>query len=361
MKLHDLLRRVGEEDGISDIHIKVGTPAVVRKDGVLVFEDPPGLTRSDIDEMVQAMLDENQLEEFETQKELDTAISVTGIGRFRINLYREKGHPAVAMRCIPESIRTMEELNLPSILKEWIVNPRGLILCTGTAGSGKSTSIASMLEYVNATTEKNVITIEDPIEFVFRDNKSIFSQREVGVDTESFEEALKRVFREDPNIIFVGEIRDLETMDIALKAADTGHLLVSTLHTLNATETINRIISFFPPHQHQHTRTLLAATLLGVMSLRLLPRKDGKGRVPACEVMVCTDMIKKNILENNVGDIPKAIEEGMLYYHMQTFDQSITKLYKQGLITMETASKSVTNIEEFERDLKGIKDFKPEM
>jgi twitching motility protein PilT len=360
MKLHHLLRRVGEEEGISDIHLKVGTPAVVRKDGVLLFEDPPGLTRADIDEMVAAMLDNNQMKEFEDTSELDTAISVTGIGRFRVNLYREKGHPAVAMRFIPESIKTMEDLNLPPILKEWIVNSRGLILCTGTAGSGKSTSIASMLEYVNGATQKNVITIEDPIEFIFRDNKSIFSQREVGVDTNSFEEALKRVFREDPNIIFVGEIRDLETMDIALKAADTGHLLVSTLHTLNATETINRIISFFPPHQHQHTRALLAATLLGVLSLRLLPRKDGVGRVPACEVMVCTDMIKKYVLEGNVEEIPKAIEEGMLYYHMQTFDQSIMKLYKQELISLEVANKSVTNVEEFERNMKGIKGFSPE-
>ncbi len=217
-----------------------------------------------------------------------------------------------------------------------------------------------MLEYVNQTTEKNIITIEDPIEFIFKDKKSIISQREVGIDTHSFNEALRCVFREDPDVIFVGEIRDLETMDISLKAADTGHLLVSTLHTLNATETINRVISFFPPHQHQHIRTLLSATLLGVISIRLLPMKEGTGRIPACEVMVCTELIKKQILEGKTEFIPKIIEEGMLYYNMQSFDQSIMSLYKNELISYETAIHSVTNPDEFERKLKGIKGFEPQ-
>lgn len=364
MRFDDLLRKVVDEEGISDIHLKVGTPPVLRKHGKLIFDDSPALSRAAIDEILYhpdlEIISEAQIKEFEVKKELDFAISIPTIGRFRVNLYWERGNPALAIRFIPESIKSIEDLNLPLILKEWSLSPRGLVLCTGTAGSGKSTTIASMLEYVNETTEKNIITIEDPVEFMFKDKKSIISQREVGVDTNSFEEALRRVFREDPDIIFVGEIRDLETMDIALKAADTGHLLVSTLHTLNATETVNRIISFFPPHQHQHIRTLLAATLLGVISMRLLPRKDGKGRVPACEVMVCTDIIKKYILDGRTEYIPKAIEDGMLYYHMQTFDQSIMWLYKNELIDYDTAVRSVTNVDEFERQLKGVKGFRPE-
>lgn len=360
MNLNELIKKVKREEGISDIHLKVGTPPVLRKDGRIIFEKESALTKTDIDETIAEITDEAQLKQFERRKELDLAVSMPNIGRFRVNLYREKGNPSIAMRFIPEQIKSIEDLNLPPILKEWAIHPRGLVLCTGTAGSGKSTSIASMLEYVNEVTEKNIITIEDPIEFVFKDKKSIISQREVGVDTLSFEEALKHVFREDPDIIFVGEIRDLETMEIALKAADTGHLLLSTLHTLNATETINRIISFFPPHQHPHTRTLLSATLLGVISMRLLPKKEGPGRVPAYEVMVCTETIKKYILDGTTEFVPKAIEEGVLYYNMQTFDQSIMSLFQNELISYETASHSVTDTENFERQLKGIKDFKPQ-
>ncbi|MBI4721770.1 MAG: PilT/PilU family type 4a pilus ATPase [Candidatus Stahlbacteria bacterium] len=359
MKFDDFLKKVSDVDGISDIHLKVGTPPVLRRDGTLIFAPLSPLTRPALDEILSGLVTEEQLREFEAKSELDFAISFEGIGRCRVNLYKEKGNPAIAMRFVPEHIKSTEELKLSPILKEWALSPRGLILCTGTAGSGKSTTIAAMLNYVNQNVEKNIITVEDPIEFIFKDNKSIISQREVGIDTVSFNEALRRVFREDPDIIYVGEIRDFETMDMCLKVADTGHLVVSTLHTLNATETINRIISFFPSHQHEHIRTLLAATLVGVISLRLLPYKDGKGRVPACEIMVCTEIMKKYILEGKTELIPKAIEDGMLYYHMQTFDQSIMLLYKNGLISQETAFRSVTNVDEFERQLKGIKDFKP--
>ncbi len=359
MKLDELFsfaKTMGKE-GISDLHIKVGTPPVLRKDGKLIFTPAPPVTRADIDEMLLEITDEAQLKEFKRKKEADIGISIQDIGRLRVNIYWEKGNPAIAIRFVSEYIKSIEELKLPSMLQNWALARRGLILCTGTAGSGKSTTIASMLEYVNQNIEKNVITIEDPIEFIFKDKKSIISQREVGIDTNSFAEALKHILREDPDIVFVGEIRDLETMDISLKTADTGHLLVSTLHTLNATETINRIISFFPPHQHQHIRTLLAATLLGVISMRLLPLKDGTGRIPACEVMVCTELIKKQILEGKTELIPKIIEEGMLYYNMQTFDQSIMSLYKKELISYEVAIHSVTNPDEFERKLTGIKGF----
>ncbi len=362
MKLDELFtfgRAMGEE-GISDLHIKVGTPPVLRKDGKLIITPALPVTRADIDEIISEIADETQLKEFKRKRELDLGISIQDIGRLRVNLYWEKGNPAIAIRFVSEHIKSMEELNLPPIVKNWALARRGLILCTGTAGSGKSTTIASMLEYVNQTTEKNIITIEDPIEFIFKDKKSIISQREIGIDTHSFDEALRCVFREDPDVIFVGEIRDLETMDISLKAADTGHLLVSTLHTLNATETINRVISFFPPHQHQHIRTLLSATLLGVISMRLLPKKDGTGRIPACEVMVCTELIKKQILEGKTEFIPKIIEEGMLYYNMQSFDQSIMSLYKSELISYEIAIHSVTNPDDFERKLKGIKGFEPQ-
>jgi len=362
MKLDELFRfgKTMGEEGISDLHLKVGTPPVLRKDGELILAPSPPITRENINDILSEVMDEHQFQEFKSKKELDLGISVQDVGRLRINLYWEKGNPAIAMRLVHETIKSIEELNLPPILKNWALARRGLILCTGTAGSGKSTTIASMLEYVNQTTERNIITIEDPIEFVFKDKKSIISQREIGIDTNSFDEALRRVFREDPDIIFVGEIRDLETIDISLKVADTGHLLVSTLHTLNATETINRIISFFPPHQHQHIRTLLSATLLGVISMRLLPRKNGAGRIPACEVMVCTELIKKNILEGETEFIPKVIEEGMLYYNMQTFDQSIMSLYKDEFISHEVAIHSATNPDEFERKLKGIKGFEPQ-
>lgn len=343
------------EEKISDIHLKVGTPPIFKKNGKLYPLNLPPLTIEEMNGILSQVLNESQLKTFEDTKELDFAIASPKIGRFRVNLYKEKGMPALAMRHVPQLIKNIEELNLPPILKEWSLKQRGLILCTGTVGSGKSTTIAAMLDYINANIEKNIITIEDPIEFIFQEEKSLISQREVGIDTLSFANALRNIFRQDPDVIFVGEMRDVETVDISLKAADTGHLVFSTLHTLNAMETINRIISFFPPHQHQHIRMLLSATLVGVVSLRLLPKTDQQGRVPACEVMVVTDLIKEYITDQSKTPfIQSAIEDGKLYYNMSSFDSSVMALYKQGLISLETAKQAATNPADFELKLKGI-------
>lgn len=354
MELSKLLKLAVEEKA-SDIHLKVGTPPIFRINGKLRALEMPLITLEEMNKILTDLLKRPQLQNFETYKELDFAISAETLGRFRVNLYQERGNPAFAMRFVPQIIQNIDDLQLPPILKDWGAKPRGLILCTGTVGSGKSTTIAAMLEYMNKTIERNIVTIEDPIEFVFEEKKSIISQRELGIDTLSFANALRHAFRQDPDVVFVGEMRDLETIDIALKAADTGHLVMSTLHTMNATETINRIISFFPPHQHQHIRILLAATLVGVLSLRLLPRADGKGRVPACEVMVATDLIREYIIDQTkTRFIQNAIEDGKMYYNMTSFDMSLMELCKKELISVETALRASTNPADFERKLKGI-------
>jgi twitching motility protein PilT len=355
MDLYEVIREVGLT-GASDIHIKVGNFPIIRKDGQLVFCKGLNETaREDVLALLTKILSPEKIQLFEKSKELDFGADIRGAGRIRINLYQEKGEPALAIRFVPETIRSIEELNLPPILNEWALTPRGLVICTGTVGSGKSTAMAAMLDYVNKNVSKNILTIEDPIEFLFKDNKSIISQREVGIDTHTFGNALRHVFREDPDIIYVGEIRDAETMEVCIKIADTGHLVFSTLHTMDATEAINRAISFFPPHQHQHIRALLASTLVGVASLRLLPKKDGKGRVPACEILVVTQTVKDYIMDpDKTKLIPSAIEEGQRYYNMQSFDNAVFDLYQKGLIAYEVAKCAVTSVDEFERRVKGI-------
>lgn len=270
MELKVLLEKMTKVNA-SDLHLKSGCPPVLRIDGRLIVEKADTLTPEILKQMAFQIMSAEQQEYFQRAKELDFAISVRGTGRFRVNVFLQRGSVAIAMRAIPISAKRIDELNLPLVLKDLSLKPRGLIICTGTTGSGKSTTLAAMIEYINENQSRHIITIEDPIEYLFRDNKSIISQREVGMDTVSFSVALKHVMRQDPDVILIGEIRDRETMDTALKAADTGHLVLSTLHTLNATETINRIISFYPPHQHEHIRVLLAATMVGVCSLRLLP------------------------------------------------------------------------------------------
>lgn len=354
MNLKSLLERMVREEA-SDLHLKAGSPPVLRIDGKLnVLKEEP-LSPEELRKTAQQIMTKDQQDEFIRTKELDFAIGVSGLARFRVNVYMQRGSVAIAMRTIPPSIKRIDELNVPQVLKELSLKQRGLILCTGTTGSGKSTTLAAMIEHINESISKNIITIEDPIEFLFRDQKSVISQRELGMDTHSFANALKHVMRQDPDVILIGEIRDKDTIDVALKAADTGHLVLSTLHTLNASETINRIISFYPPHQQQHIRVLLAATLVGVISLRLLARADGKGRVPAVEVMIVTPTIKEYILDPvKTLLIPTAIEEGS-QYHMQSFDQSIMKLYSDGIISYEDAMANVTNPDEFNLKLRGIK------
>ncbi len=354
MELRTLLEKMMKVNA-SDLHLKAGAPPVFRVDGRLVIEKSESLTPEVLKTMAYQIMTPSQQQTFERMKEMDFAIGVRGVGRFRVNIFLQRGSIAIAMRAIPMSVRRIDELNLPPILKELALKPRGLILVTGTTGSGKSTTLAAMIEHINENISKHIITIEDPIEYLFRDNLSVINQREVLMDTISFSIALRHILRQDPDVILIGEIRDRETMDVALKAADTGHLVMSTLHTLNATETINRIISFYPPHQHQHIRVLLAATLVGVTSLRLLPRADGKGRIPAVEILVATPTIKEYLLDPvKTLLIQSAIEEGYGQYGMQTFDQSIFRLYKDGLISYDDAIQSVSNPDEFKLRLVGI-------
>ncbi len=350
-----LLKRMTEEEA-SDLHLKAGNPPIFRIHGRLMRTNLEPLSPKDLKDIAAEIMTQQQQRIFVARKELDFAIGVPGLGRFRVNSYIQRGSVSIVMRAIPSKIRNFDELNLPPIMNELSLKPRGLILVTGTTGSGKSTTLASMINRINKEQAKNIITIEDPIEYLFRDEKSIISQREVGGDTSSFSSALKHVLRQDPDVIMIGEIRDKATIDVALKAADTGHLVLSTLHTLNATETVNRIISFYPPHQHEHVRVLLASTLVGSISQRLIPTADGKGRVPAVEILINTARVRELILDaRRTMLIQQAMEEGYYEYGMQTFDQSILRLYKQGLITLEDALANVSNPDEFMLRLKGIK------
>jgi len=353
--LKTLLKRMIDEEA-SDLHLKVGNPPIFRIHGRLIRTNLEILSPKDLKDLAAEIMTQQQQRIFVARKELDFAIGVPGLGRFRVNAYIQRGSISIVMRAIPSRIRDFRELNLPPILEELSLKPRGLILVTGTTGSGKSTTLAAMINHINKNQARNIITIEDPIEYLFKDEKSIISQREVGSDTASFSSALKHILRQDPDVIMIGEIRDKATMDVALKAADTGHLVLSTLHTLNATETINRIISFYPPHQHEHVRVLLASTLVASLSQRLIPTADGKGRVPAVEILINTPRIKEMILDaKRTMLIPQAMEEGYYEYGMQTFDQSVLKLYREGFITLEDALQNVTNPDEFLLKLKGIK------
>jgi len=339
----------------SDLHLRVGLRPTLRVDGKLVPADDQVLMPPDMDKILSQILTEGQLQKFHSKREMDLALSISKMGRFRINLYKQRGTVGIAIRQVNTIIPTFDELNMPEIIKD-IANARhGLIIVTGTTGSGKSTTLAAMIEYINSTRAENILTIEDPIEYIYRDKRSIISQREVGGDTDSFSSALRHAFRQDPDIILIGEIRDAETMGIALTAADTGHLVLTTLHTLNAVETISRIISFFPPHQHQQIRLLLAGTLKAVICQKLLPRCDGPGRVPAVEIMVSTHSIREYIIDQmKTPIISELIEQGTVQYGMQSFDQSLMKLFRSGLISYDDALAHSTNPDDFDLRAKGI-------
>lgn len=339
----------------SDLHLRIGVKPTLRIDGTLhpIADEP--ITLQNMEEIMGQILSEEQKNRFFQRNELDLALSVSKMGRFRMNFYRQRGTVGVAIRSVNTTIPSFEELNLPPVLKGLADNRRGLIILTGTTGCGKSTTLAAMIDHINATRAENIFTIEDPIEYIHRNRKSIVAQREVGGDTESFVTALRHAFRQDPDVILVGEIRDLETMSIALTAADTGHLVLTTLHTLNAVETINRIISFFPPHQHQQIRLLLSATLGAIICQRLLPRCDGPGRVPAVEVLVNTALVKEYIIDPlKTPLVVELVESGAIQYGMQSFDQSIMNLYKRGLISYDEALAQATNPDDFELRVKGI-------
>ncbi len=352
----DEILKVAVKNGASDVHLKVGLPPVFRINGRLVpLKTPNRLTPADLERMASTIMNEKQMEKFYREKELDVAYSVSGLGRFRANVFMQRGTMGISLRVVPGGVLSFEELNLPEVLKKIALEPRGLILVTGTTGSGKSTTLAAMIEYINQNKTCHIITIEDPIEFLLRDRKSIITQREVGVDTNSFASALKSALRQDPDVILVGEMRDYETIETALLAAETGHLVMSTLHTVDAAETINRIITVFPPYQQKQIRLQLASILKAVISMRLVPRADGKGRVPAVEIMLNTARVREYIEnKDKTRKIREAIAEGHTTYGMQTFDQSLMALYKNGLITLEEALRQATNPDDFALRVKGV-------
>ncbi len=339
----------------SDLLLKVGRQPTVRLNGELTALDMQQLKPEDLKLLAEQIMTPRQVKEFAEKKEADFAIGVPGVGRFRTNIYQQRGTLAFAFRAIPYEVKTVRELSLPGVLEEIAMRARGLVLVTGVTGSGKSTCLAAMINHVNQNRRVNVITIEDPIEFLHRDVNANISQREVGSDTLSFGSALRHVLRQDPDVILIGEIRDMETLDTALKAADTGHLVFSTLHTTDATQTINRVISFYPPHQHQEVRSLLSTALQAVVSLRLVPRKDGRGRAAACEVLINTAAVADNIrdIEKQLS-IPDLISEGSVAYGMQSFDQSLMKWYKDGVISYESALFYSSNPSEFALRVSGI-------
>jgi len=339
----------------SDLHLKAGTPPVVRVDGVLYTLDEPPPSAQQLREVTHQLLNEEQRQHFATHNEIDFAFGVSGLARFRANIFMQRGTPALALRHVPVEVPSIEDLHLPPVVRELAFSPRGLMLVTGRTGSGKSTTLAAMVDALNRITTRNIITVEDPIEFLHRDRLSFIHQREVGLDTRSFHDGLRYVLRQDPDIILVGEIRDLETMSTALMAADTGHLVLSTLHTTDVVQTLQRIISFYPPHQHDEVRLSMSANLRAVVSQRLIARRDGAGRVPAVEVMVSTPTIREFILNpDKVPMIHTAVAEGVTQYGMQTFDQSVLQLLREGLITEEEALKNCNNPNELSLKLKGI-------
>jgi twitching motility protein PilT len=355
MHINDILK-VAVERKASDTHLKVGSHPVLRIDGRLqVMTEFKRMMQEDTIAMAFSMMSSRQKERFKQNLEIDIAYSVPGLGRFRCAIFQQRGSVGMVLRLIPARILTFKELMLPPVLERISEEQRGLVLVTGTTGSGKSTTLASMIDYINARRVEHVMTIEDPIEFLHRDKKSIINQREVEVDTRGFSIALRSALRQDPDVILVGEMRDYETIETALLAAETGHLVLSTLHTLDATETVNRIIAVFPPHQQKQIRIQLAAVIKSIISMRLLPRADGLGRVPAIEVLIATAYIR-DCIENKEKTklIRDAIHQGTSQYGMQTFDQSLYLLYKNGLITLEEALRRATNPDEFKLKIQGI-------
>ncbi len=355
IKIDDLLRGV-TSCGASDLHVKAGSFPVVRINGELrPVAGAPRLSQDDTLDLAFTMMSNRQKQRFKECSEADIAYGVPGVGRFRVNVFQQRGTVSMVLRVIPDKVRSMAELGLPPIIEHIADEQRGLILVTGATGSGKSTTLAALIDHINATRGGHIVTIEDPIEFLHRDKKSFISQREVEVDTRTFAEALRGALRQDPDVILVGEMRDHETIETALTAAETGHLVLSTLHTLDATETITRIVSSFPPHQQKSVRLQLAGILRAVISMRLVRSADGKGRVPAAEVMVTTGLIRDYIAnEEKTSLIRDAIAAGQSQYGMQTFDQSLLNLYQSGLISLEEALRGASNPDEFRLRISGI-------
>jgi twitching motility protein PilT len=341
--LRELIAKKG-----SDLHLKVGNKPLFRVDGELAVEqDAMVLSAADTEHALEVLLsDEAKLKEFADEHEVDFSFEIPDVARYRLNAFQQRGVISMACRAIPHKINTIEELALPDVIRDLAEEERGIVLLTGTTGSGKSTTLAAMIDHMNETTSKHIVTIEDPIEFVHEDKRSVINQREVGMDTASFKRALRRVLRQDPDVILVGEMRDEETVQAALSAAETGHLVLSTIHTVDAAESINRMLDFFPPHQHGQARSMIAGTIKGVISQRLVPGANG-GRVAACEILRMTGRVRDMIVDpSQTGKLPEVISTGA-YYGMQTFDQALFGHVKAGLVSFEDAMKVASSPSDF--------------
>jgi twitching motility protein PilT len=337
------------ESGGSDLHLKVPAPPVMRVDGAMrAIDGLPRLTGEDTDGAVRQMLDDPaKLQEFVEDNEVDFSYSIPGVARFRVNAFKQRGSTSLVIRAIPVDIRSIDELSLPPVIRDLAEEERGIVLLTGTTGSGKSTTLAAMIDHINSTRSRHIVTIEDPIEFLHRDKHSLINQREVGMDTVSFKRALRRVLRQDPDVILIGEMRDEETVHTALSAAETGHLVFSTVHTVDAAETVNRLIDFFPPHMHNQVRAMISSTLKGAVSQRLVPTADGNGRIACCEVLRMTGRVRDMIMNpDETGKLPEVIAEGS-FYGMQTFDQHLFEHLKNGHVEMDVAVQFASSPHDF--------------
>jgi twitching motility protein PilT len=353
MDVAELLRYTVEM-GASDLHLKAGNVPFIRVDGDLRPSTFPALSPGDTEDAAQALMPEHKAKEFYALSEADFGYTLGGVGRFRVNVFRQRGNVGLAIRRVRSEIPTFEELRLPPVIRELAESPRGLVLLTGPTGTGKTTTIASMIGHVNRTRRAHIVTIEDPIEVVHDDDLSIIQQREIGLDTESYGAALKHVIRQDPDVVFIGEIRDADSALSGIQAAETGHLVISTLHTIDATETINRILDLFPPQQQREVRTSFAGALRGIVSQRLVPRADGKGRVPAIEVLIATGRVYDRIIDVEATvEIRDIIAEGE-FYGMQTFDQALVKLVQEGMVTEDDARRHSSNPHDFNLALHGV-------
>ncbi|QED27054.1 type IV pilus twitching motility protein PilT [Microvenator marinus] len=348
--------QVAVKGGASDIHIKAGLPPVFRVDGALLpLRDSKRLSPEDIGKMAAGIMNKMQREQFQSTLDVDLSYGVPGVGRFRVNVFQQRGSIGMVFRVIPFKVKSLEELLMPDSVKTIAEERRGLVLVTGATGSGKSTTLAAMVDYINSTRTAHIVTIEDPIEFLIRDKKSIINQREIGNDTTTFSRALKAALRQDPDVILLGEMRDLETIEIAMMAAETGHLVMSTLHTTDAAESVNRIMTAFPPHQRDQARYQFANLFKGVIAQRLIPKADGRGRVPAVEVMLSTARLRELIMERaTTRTITENIAKGFVAYGMQTFDQSLMNLLQGGLITYEEAINQCSNPDDFALRVSGV-------